>query len=310
MRTLAILFILITGGHVMARDPDWVWDGRRPAIDDPVRAASGATFFASALGHTRYEVSGPEHGPRVLLVHGASGPMEVWDHTVSALRDAGFRVARYDLFGRGLSDRPKVSYDLELFDRQLTDLRDHLGWDRVHLVGSSMGCIIATEHAARHPEAVDRVALIGPAGFPIEANPLAALLRWPITGNVAMTALGDRLLASHNMKYYFEPEKYPEAHQEYRKQFMYRGYKRAILSTMRHMPMNDFSEGYRALGASGRPIALIWGREDRTFPYSHFAFARSLMPAASAHTIDRAAHVPQYEKPQEVGAHLIEHLAR
>ena len=71
-----------------------------------------------------YEIGGPANGQPVVLVSGFSSPYAVWDRTFEGLTAAGFRVVRYDHFGRGLSDRPDARYDPEFFDNQLEDLLD------------------------------------------------------------------------------------------------------------------------------------------------------------------------------------------
>ena len=60
------------------------------------------------------------------FVHGFSVPYYLWDPVVTALTGAGFQTLRYDLFGRGFSDRPNVSYNADLYDHQLTDLLNGL----------------------------------------------------------------------------------------------------------------------------------------------------------------------------------------
>ena len=70
-------------------------------------------------GYVHYELGGPVGGEKVVLVHGLSVPYYIWDPTFDALTEAGFRVLRYDLYGRGFSDRPKLRYDADLFDEQL-----------------------------------------------------------------------------------------------------------------------------------------------------------------------------------------------
>src|SRR5258706_14523512 len=74
------------------------------------RSRAPGRFVALGDGMTHYDVSGPDSGQRVVLVHGFSTPYYIWDSTVAALAAAGFRVARYDEFGRGYSDRPVVDY--------------------------------------------------------------------------------------------------------------------------------------------------------------------------------------------------------
>ncbi len=91
-------------------------------------------------GIVRYEMAGPPDGQVVVLLHGFFNAYFVWDNTFDALAQADLRVLRYDLYGRGYSDRPNTQYDRDLFDRQLVNLLAALDVTRpVDLVGPSMG---------------------------------------------------------------------------------------------------------------------------------------------------------------------------
>jgi pimeloyl-ACP methyl ester carboxylesterase len=136
---------------------------------------------------THYEIAGPQVAPSermrrrpVVFVHGFSVPSFVWEPSFRALADAGFRVVRYDLLGRGYSDRPRARYDQELFDHQLRDLIGALALEvPVDLVGLSMGGAIAVGFADRHPASVRRLVLIDPAGLSVHGPPGTRLLRVP-----------------------------------------------------------------------------------------------------------------------------------
>jgi pimeloyl-ACP methyl ester carboxylesterase len=285
-------------------------DGERRPVAAARDGASGA-FVTLASGITHYERGGAggDAAHALVLIHGASGPMSIWDKTFSALVAAGHPVLRYDLLGRGLSDRPRGPYDLTLYVTQLEQLLDAtgLGTTKLTLVGSSMGAIVATEFARRHPGRIARIALIGPAGFAIEANPLARLLAVPGVGDYLMRVIGDRLLPAHHAKYFVHPEAFPEALDAYRAQLAFDGYKHAIVSTMRDMPMNDYHDGYAHLVPLGKPVLLLWGKEDRTFPASNFEPTKNLLaPVLSeAALLDNAAHAPQYEAPEAVNRALL-----
>jgi len=70
-------------------------------------AGRPARFVREAAGRDRPLRAGRSaRGPAVALVHGFSVPYYVWDPTAPELARAGFRVLRYDLYGRGYSDRP------------------------------------------------------------------------------------------------------------------------------------------------------------------------------------------------------------
>jgi len=137
---------------------------RVPKRSEQTRSAGTIRPLSDEIVH--YELSGSEDGPPVVLVNGFSVPYYLWDPTVPSLVHAGFRVLRYDIFGRGLSDRPDKTYDSDLFDRQMLELVSQQQISRpAHLIASSMGGPIAVTFAARHPERVGRIVLIGPGYF-------------------------------------------------------------------------------------------------------------------------------------------------
>src|SRR5512135_2050203 len=103
---------------------DFIYRGETRELDDAARASAGGSFIDLPQGRTHYELTGPADRRPVVLVHGFSVPFFVWDPTFEALAAAGQRVLRYDLFGRGYSDRPHAHYDLAFFARQLGDLLD------------------------------------------------------------------------------------------------------------------------------------------------------------------------------------------
>ena len=95
-------------------------------LDDAVRRATPGQFVRLTNGYTHYEIAGPPAGRVVVLVAGFSVPYYIWDPTFKALTGAGFRVLRYDYYGRGYSDRPDIAYTDELYVRQLAELLDSL----------------------------------------------------------------------------------------------------------------------------------------------------------------------------------------
>src|SRR5262249_59523851 len=115
-------------------------------IGDELRKSAPGQFIKTSAGFVHYQFAGPEDGRVIVLVHGFSVPYYLWAGTFEMLGNAGFRVLRYDLFGRGLSDRPSVTYNGELFDRQLVELLDALHIKgKVDLAGASLcGPSIAT----------------------------------------------------------------------------------------------------------------------------------------------------------------------
>lgn len=280
-------------------------------MTDAVRDAAGVNHVTIGGVTTAYEMAGSGTEGTVVLIHGANGPGFVWDENVAALQAAGLRTLRYDIAGRGYSGRyDDAAYDLDFYIAQLHALLQHLAPDApVHLVGSSMGAIIAAEYAARNPDRVGRVVLVGPAGFPIN-NFAANFVRVPLLSDYIMHALGDRLILKANIEYFHDPET-PDAARflERAENLMrYRGLKPAMLATMRRMPMQDFADGYARLNAANKRVLLIWGREDKTFAFTHSTRALELMPAAELFPVDNSAHLPMYEQAGAVNGKLVEFL--
>ncbi|WP_432768265.1 MAG: alpha/beta fold hydrolase [Sphingopyxis sp.] len=121
-----------------------------------------------------YEDKGPKDAPVILLVMGLGGQLTLWpDEFVDALVAHGFRTIRYDNRDVGLSTRfdaagvpnlkwmfvkaalklpVRAAYTLADMAADGVALLDTLGIDRAHIVGASMGGMIAQHIAARYPE--------------------------------------------------------------------------------------------------------------------------------------------------------------
>ena len=100
--------------------------------------------------------------PAVVLIHGAG-----FDHTAWALHSRwfahnGFSVLVPDLPGHGRSAGPTLSSIAEMADWTAA-LLSATGATKAHLIGHSMGSLIALETAARHPDKVSALGLIGTA---------------------------------------------------------------------------------------------------------------------------------------------------
>ncbi|MFJ9592545.1 alpha/beta fold hydrolase [Streptomyces virginiae] len=110
--------------------------------------------FSDDLGHLSYVVTGD--GPPVVLVHAGIADHRMWDAVVPALAER-HTVIRYDLRGFGQSAPPSGAFS-ETDD--LRRLLDHLGHERVRLVGASWGGRVAVDFTLTHPDRVHSLALL------------------------------------------------------------------------------------------------------------------------------------------------------
>ena len=286
--------------------------GETKDLNDAARLSAGGSFVSLTGGITHYELGGNESGDVVVLVHGFSVPNFIFDPTFEFLVHSGFRVLRYDLFGRGYSDRPDTRYNISLFDRQLTDLLDALRLTRpVNLVGLSMGGPVTATFTARRPERVKSLTLIDPAGArAIALTPLVRVLRLPFMAEAVIGLAGGEPFVRSIAKDLFDPKLVEHFQSQYRVQMQYRGFLRAILSTMRSGMLESFIGTYRRVGNTGKPVLLFWGRDDQTVPFEHSHDLCAALPQAEFRVIENCGHIPHYEKPAEFNPILLEFLKR
>ncbi len=98
-------------------------------------------------------------GPVVLLVHGIGSSRKTWDAMVPALAAGGHDVVRLDLRGSGDSACPAGEFGMDDFLADLVSFTDGLRLESFHLVGHSLGGMIAQLYALAHPARVRTLAL-------------------------------------------------------------------------------------------------------------------------------------------------------
>ncbi|MCM3750334.1 alpha/beta hydrolase [Paenibacillus pasadenensis] len=108
------------------------------------------------------EVSGTADRGTVLLFHAAIADSRLWDNTVPALHEAGYRTVCFDMPGMGQSELPEGEYTVYETARELLK---ELGIGKVSLVGVSAGSHCALEFAAAYPELTEKLALVNGSIF-------------------------------------------------------------------------------------------------------------------------------------------------
>jgi pimeloyl-ACP methyl ester carboxylesterase len=100
-----------------------------------------------------YEVSGPADGLPLLLIHGLGASIAMWDPgLIAAFEQARFRVIQFDNRDVGWSSTSPAPFELADMAQDARELVKHVGLDRVHVAGQSMGGMIAQQFAISYPE--------------------------------------------------------------------------------------------------------------------------------------------------------------
>ena len=98
---------------------------------------------------THYEVSGS--GYPLVLIHGVGLDRTMWEENIAELSKY-YRVITYDLFGNGNSEHPDGAYSLSKYANQLNTLLQELNITSAHIVGFSLGGLIAKKFAILFPK--------------------------------------------------------------------------------------------------------------------------------------------------------------
>jgi 3-oxoadipate enol-lactonase len=107
---------------------------------------------------TRYVLSNEGGGPWLTFIHQLGGDLSVWDQLAGYFRD-DFTVLRYDVRGHGATAVPEHPFSIADLSHDLEALLDALDVPQTHLVGISMGGMIAQQFALDHPSRITTLTL-------------------------------------------------------------------------------------------------------------------------------------------------------
>ncbi len=281
-------------------------------IEDLTIATNGLSLHAVGAG--------PGDGTPVILLHGFPEPWFCWRHQVDALAAAGCRMLIPDQRGYNTSDKPEevAAYALDVLTADVLGLMDSAGWRSASIVGHDWGGIVAWWTALRHPERVERLAILNaphPVAFRryIRTHPSQLLKSWYV--------------------FYFQLPGLPEAGFRRRS---WRSLCRALASTSRPGTFTEFEldryrqawsepgairsmiHWYRAAlrhrptpPADPRihvPTLAIWGPDDRFLERELAEASLDFCDRGRLEWFETATHWVQHEEPDRVNRMLVEFL--
>lgn len=121
----------------------------RSSVPDPGSAAKPIELYGRRLS---WRLDGAADAPVFVLVNGLTQYAELWTAHREALVARGFRVATFDMFGQGRSDKPALFISQEEQVAALDAVITATGAPRVFVAGISFGGLIALRHAIAHGE--------------------------------------------------------------------------------------------------------------------------------------------------------------
>ncbi|MBN1691101.1 MAG: alpha/beta hydrolase [Dehalococcoidia bacterium] len=278
-------------------------------LDDAARAQAGGSYVKLPEGVTHYELTGPEDGQVVVLIHGATIPMYLWDEQVEALAKAGYRVLRYDMYGRGYSDRPDGDYSQAFFRKQLLDLLDALKLKQpVDIVGVSMGGAMAVDFTAGYPDRVKDLVLIAPMINSLKNDTNFKLMRIPLLGEFLTRLIAVKVMSDRAAELMQKSPKAAEYAKQFNDQTRFKGFERASLAAARSDAWADYTADYEKVGRQDHRILLIWGTQDNDISPEMVQAMQKALPNVEFKQLDGVGHDPQVEVPDQVNSLILDFL--
>ncbi|OLR92795.1 hypothetical protein BJP25_19390 [Actinokineospora bangkokensis] len=245
--------------------------------------------------------TGPRGGTPVVLVHSAGLDLTYWDHQVAALGQ-DHDVVAFDLPGHGATPADPGDWAGDAVARVVLDVLRGLGGP-VHLVGLSLGGMLAQLVAVAAPELVASLTLLDTAARFSDAGRAAMRARAATARAEGMPAVLDGLLG-----HWFTADT-----RRRRPDLVDRAVKTLLTSDpLVHAAVWDMIAGFdRAsdLPAITCPTLVVVGEHDSSSPLSAARELRDGIPGAQLRVVPGAAHLSPLEKPAVVHAHLAAFLA-
>lgn len=265
-------------------------------ISNVVHEAEGMdpqTYKAITTGdgvRIAYRFDGEQDMPVLLLSNSIGTDLHMWDGQVAALTEH-FRLLRYDARGHGASGVPSGPYSLDRLGRDVVELLDALGLQRVHVLGLSLGGFVAQWLAIHVPERVDRLVLSNTAAYlgpPQQWDPLIAEL---------LAAPDMQATAEMFLRNWF-PAHMLEGDNE-----VVEGFRRTLLATRREGVAGSWAvvrdaDLRRTASLIRNPTLVVAGEYDTVTSAAHGKEIASVVPGAR-YVVLPAVHMANVERQAE-----------
>ena len=298
--TSVLVYILLSCISSQEKNEDQLIDLETIEINAAFRAQLiTGDFVKLSAGYTYYEYENRESDTVLVFVHGFSVPGYIWDSTYYAAIDKGYGALRFDTYGRGASDNPDVVYNDELYTLQLKELLDILEIsNKINLLGLSYGGRIISVFAALYPEKIQNLIYVDPAGFhpltddgnyPIEVTK-QEVIDFKQSENYASMATGQ-------LGDFYDPKPFIGWDKQYEEVMKYKGFVRALLSTIKNRP--PIIDSHKKIAAANLPVYCFWGTYDTVVVLDEVRDTlNQRIPQLKLFEIPNSGHLPHMEQTQ------------
>jgi 3-oxoadipate enol-lactonase len=251
--------------------------------------------YASINGiHLYYEIRG--EGDPVLLIPGLASDINTWSPLHKA--ELRYRWISIENRGAGRSSKPAGPYSMEMMADDTAAMLRSLQISRAHVIGKSMGGMIAQHLAVRHPELVRSLTLVSTVMKHDDyGKQLLQLGRIVARDSGLFVTLKQAYLLSYSREYCSRNQGRLAEAEALLSQFdtkeVLAGYFEQSLACEAH----DFS---RFAGQARQPALIITGKDDLITPAESARELAAALPNAQLHILPRGGHGLWREFPEDV----------
>lgn len=244
----------------------------------------------------------------LLLIMGLSGNADWWGARFLQTLAERFHVVAFDNRGAGRSGKPPGPYSIAQMADDAAGLMDHLGWPSAHVLGMSMGGMIAQELALRHPDRVRKLVLMvtncGGKEQVMATPEVLQMLYAPTEGMSAEVVARFTLYLSYPQPYIdANPEIMEETVQDMIKApIPYRCFQAQLEAAVRW-------SSFPRLKEIDKETLIITGSEDILIPPENSRILAREIPSARLVEFPGGGHLLVRQFPREVAEEVISFLA-
>jgi pimeloyl-ACP methyl ester carboxylesterase len=252
------------------------------------------------LESVRLNVIDEGTGHAVLFLHGLGANYRNWTNQLNAFRSQ-FRCVALDNRGAGQSECPPGPFSIDLYADDLAHLCERINVTHAHVVGHSMGAMIAQAFAVQHPELVDTLVLVDTSCHttPQEIFEQAQeVIRNDELGRVPAMFVD----AIYPREF---QERYPEKVWEFGRDLIAHD-PEALIKAMIAIAAIDYRPQLPKVRV---PVLVVVGELDRITPPSRSELIASLIPHAQLLRFPSLGHQPHFEASQAVNVALHQFLS-
>lgn len=264
--------------------------------------SEGINYLNVPNGRIAYQIAG--EGEPLMMCIGYNANMDFWDPRLISMLRKHFQVITFDYRGMGFSSNTDTAFTIATLANDVELLCRHLGLERIHLLGWSMGGYVAQTFAIHYPDRVNKLILHATDfGDTVTRNPAPEIA----------CILSDTLATPAQMIGMMFPERWLAAQENSGKLFQHA-----------KSPMNKYTiklqdnaiskwlmPGGGAVGhlnSLQMPVLVITGKDDVVVPYENSIALADSLKISSLILINNGGHGIMYQYPKLLAGYILNFL--